>query len=190
LLVASVFAAAPLAADTTPSPARVAVIDLQRAVLETEDGLRVQSSLRKYFDRRQSELNSRQDELARKKDDIERQGKVLSREALQRAMEDWQHQMADLQTLYGDYDRELQKRRGDATAPIYQRVAGIVRKVAKRDGFDLVLERQAVPYARADLELTDRIIVMYNAGEAPDPEPAPTSAPPNPMAPRPAPGRP
>ena len=42
-------------------------------------------------------------------------------------------------------------------------------------------DRQATPYARPELDITDQIIVMYNAGEAAAAEPAvstqaPTSA--------------
>ena len=79
---------AAVAARPTPSLAadghapRIAVVDLQRAVLETEDGLRAQSTLRKYFERRQAELNARQEELLKKKEDLEKQAKVLSKEAL------------------------------------------------------------------------------------------------------------
>lgn len=146
-------------------PMKVAVIDMRRAVMETEDGLRAQASLRKYFDRRQGELNARQDELLRKKEDLEKQSKVLSQAALQRALEDWQKQMGDLQSLYADYDREMQRRQGEVTAPIVDRISGLMHKLAVREGYDVVLERQAVPYARIELDVTDQLIVMYNGGE-------------------------
>ena len=72
--------------SATPS-AKIAVVDIQRAALETEDGLRAQAQLRKYFDRRQAELNARQDDLLRKKDEIERQSKVLSKEIADQMVE-------------------------------------------------------------------------------------------------------
>jgi outer membrane protein len=167
-----------LFAEAPPAPAatfKIAVVDVQRAVMETEDGLRAQATLKKYFDRRQGDLAAKQEELGRKKDDIERQSKVLSKDALTRAMEDWQRQMNDLQATYVEYNKELQKKQSEITAPIYTRVVGLLRKVAKKDGYDLVLERQAVPYARTDLDVTDTIIVMYNAGEEAAPEPPPTA---------------
>lgn len=157
-----------LAADARP--VKIAVVDLQRAVLETEDGLRAQSTLRKYFERRQVELNARQEELAKKKEDLEKQAKVLSKEALARALEDWQRQLNELQQVYLSYENERVKRQNDVTAPIYARVSGLLRKVAQRDGYDLVLERQAVPYTKAELDVTDQLIIMYNSNEEPAPE--------------------
>jgi len=186
LLSSRLVAQQPPAATPAPGGIKIAVVDVQRAVMETEDGLRAQSSLRKYFDRRQAELNARQDELARKKDDIERQSKLLSKEALTRAMEDWQRQMMELQQVFQQYNGELSKRQNEVTGPIYGRIHGLLRKIAKKDGYDLILERQAVPYARADLDLTDVVITMYNAGEEPvgDAHPAPSGsvAPPAPPA--------
>jgi outer membrane protein len=155
-----------------PAPMKIAVVDMRRAVMETEDGLRAQSTLRKFFDRRQTELNARQEELVRKKEDLEKQSKVLSQAALQRALEDWQKQMGELQATYTDYDREMQKRQGEITAPIFAKVGGLLRKVAQRDGYDVVLEKQAVPYSRADLDVTDAVIMMYNGGEEPAPDAA------------------
>ncbi len=54
---------------------KVAVVDLQRAVMQTEDGLRAQATLKKLFDNRQLELNKRQTELQKQKDDIDKQSK-------------------------------------------------------------------------------------------------------------------
>jgi outer membrane protein len=45
------------------------------------------------------------------------------------------------------------------------------------DGYDAILEKQAVPYMRNDLDLTDRIIQMYNSGAAPASSGAPAAPP-------------
>jgi outer membrane protein len=188
LLTTRLPAQQPPAATPAPGTMKVVVVDVQRAVMETEDGLRAQATLKKYFDRRQGDLDGKRDELLRRKDEIEKQSKVLSKEALVRAMEEWQRQMNELQAVFMDYNKEIQRKQGDVTAPIYAKISGLLRKVAKRDGYDLVLERQAVPYVRSELDITDQIIAMYNAGEdatadVPAPREAPSGAPPVPAPP-------
>ncbi len=42
------------------------VVDVQRAVMETEDGLRASATLKKFFDKRQQELDAKQTELFRR----------------------------------------------------------------------------------------------------------------------------
>jgi len=148
---------------------KFAVVDVQRAVMETEDGLRAQATLKKFFDKRQQELDAKQNELQKQREDIEKQAKVLSQQSMAKRMEDWQKQMVDLQAVFVEYNKELQKKQGELTQPIYGKIMGLLRRLATQDGFDAILEKQAVPYMRADLDLTDRVIQMYNGGGAAGP---------------------
>src|SRR5512142_1938334 len=72
---------------------KIAVVDTQRAVMETEDGLRAQASLKKHFDKRQRELDDKQTQLQKEREDIEKQKDVLSKQALENRVEKWQKDM-------------------------------------------------------------------------------------------------
>ncbi len=143
---------------------KFAVVDVQRAVMETEDGLRAQATLKKFFDKRQQELDAKQTELQKQREEIEKQAKVLSQQALQKRMEEWQKQMVELQTVFVDYNKELQKKQGELTQPIYGKIVAMLRRLATQEGYDAILEKQAVPYMRNDLDLTDKVIQLYNSG--------------------------
>jgi outer membrane protein len=171
-LALALLTALPWLAALAPAPAhaegRVAVVDVQQAVMATEDGIRAQATLKKYFDKRQKDLDSLQEEMQKAREDIERQQRILSREAIARRMEDWQRRMIELQTRYVDYNKELQKKQSELTGPIIKKLLGIVARLAKKNGYDLILDRSATAYARPDLELTEQVIQMYNSGEAGD----------------------
>ncbi len=145
---------------------KIAVVDVQRAVMQTEDGLRAQATLKKVFDSRQQELNRKQNELAKQKEDIDKQAKVLSAGAMQKRVEDWQKAMVELQTVFVDYNKELEKKQKELTDPIVEKILGIVKRLASTDGYDVVIERQFAHYFRGDLDLTDRCIQAYNGGGA------------------------
>jgi len=143
---------------------KIAVVDVQQAVMQTEDGIRAQATLKKLFDKRQKELDGKQEELGRAREDIERQARVLSREALARRMEDWQRRMVELQTVFVDYNKELQKKQSELTGPILKKMIGIIARLAKKSGYELIIDRSATPYARPDLDLTEQVVQMYNSG--------------------------
>ena len=158
---------------------KIAVIDTQRAIMETEDGLRAQATLKKLFDSRQRQLDKRQVDLQKERDDIEKQRDVLSKEALQKRVEAWQQEMMAIQSVYVEYNKELQKKQNELTKPIFEKTMGLIRRIASQEGYDMVVDKQAIAYVRGDLDLTDRVITMYNRGEgvaAGDGKP--TSAPP------------
>src|SRR5690349_18869890 len=143
---------------------KVAVCDVQHAVMQTEDGIRAQATLKKLFDKRQQELDGSQVELQKAREDIERQSRVLSREAMDKRMEDWQRHMVQLQTVFVDYNKELQKKQGELTAPIVKKMIGLIGRLAKKNGYEVVIDKQAAPYARADLDLTEQVVQLYNSG--------------------------
>ncbi len=144
--------------------ARIGVVDVQHALMATEDGIRAQHTLKKDFDKRQQELDAKQNELSKARDDIEKQSRFLSREALQKRTEDWQRRMVELQTVFVDYNKTLQKKQGELIAPISQKIMAVIARLAKKRGYELILDKQAAPYARQDLDLTEQVIQMYNSG--------------------------
>lgn len=154
-------------ASTALAEMKIAVVDTQRAVMETEDGLRAQASLKKHFDKRQRELDDKQVALQKEREDIEKQKDVLSKQALQARVDKWQHEMSELQTVFVDYNKELQKKQGEMTQPIFQKTMGIIRRLATQNGYDIVIDKQAVPYHRSDLDVTDRVITEYNQSAEP-----------------------
>ncbi len=171
LLLAALLVPLNAVADT-----KIAVVDMQRAILQTEDGLRAQATIKKFFDRRQKDLDHRQDQLRRERDDLEKQARVLSRAAWRRRMEHWQRRMLEVQTLFIEYNKELQKKQNQLTKPIIRKMFSVVRRIARRRGIDLVIDKGAVVYAPSDLQLTDMAVQMYNSGEIPsdgDDEPKP-----------------
>lgn len=161
--------------STALAEMRIAVVDTQRAMMETEDGLRMQATLKKIFEAKQRELNSKQQELETERADIEKQKGVLSAEALQRRAEAWQQEMVALQQLFVQFNQELQAKQNELTKPIYEKTLGLIRRLATQEGYDMIVDHQAVPYVRSDLEVTDRVITMYNSGAAPSPATAPAA---------------
>lgn len=143
---------------------KIAVVDTQRAIMETEDGLRAQATLKKVFDNKQRELDKKQEDLQKERDDIEKQRDVLSKAALAKRVDKWQREMMQLQGVFVDYNKELQKKQGELTQPIVQKIMGAIRRIATQEGYDLVVDKQAAPYVRSDLDVTDRVITLYNQG--------------------------
>jgi outer membrane protein len=193
---ATLFAAAPASAQTTP---KIAVIDLRRAMAETEQGLRVKALLSKLFESRQVEIEAKTRQIQADKEALEKevQAGKTPKETLQKKYEKLLQLDAELQKLQLEAQREMQRKEQEMTTPILQGILEAVKRIAAQDGFEMVLEKSAVPFFRGDLELTDRAIQMYNggAGKVPPgpakpgtpPAPSPTPGPAKPPAPTPAP---
>jgi outer membrane protein len=134
------FLATSVVAVTAYAETKIAVVDTQRAMMETEDGLRMQANLKKIFETKQQELDSKQKALESERADIEKQQGVLSQEALQRRVASWQQDMVALQQTYVQFNQELQAKQNELTQPIIEKTLGLIRRLATQEGYDVVVD--------------------------------------------------
>ncbi|MFO0602954.1 MAG: OmpH family outer membrane protein [Polyangiales bacterium] len=151
-----------VAAPQLYAQVRIAVVDMQRALIETNDGRAAKGQLQKLFQARQDQLNTRQEALKRMKEDIEKQKNVVSREALEKRMSEYQAEFVKLQQSYLEYQQELAQKEAELTKSILVNLQGIVRQIGTSDGYTGILDQGAVIWSRGDLDLTDRVIQEYN----------------------------
>jgi outer membrane protein len=164
-------AAAPAGAAETN---KIATIDMQRAVSETNEGARVIDELKKLSDKRMGELDTKRNQLGKEKTDFEKRcaGK-LGNETCARGAEDLQRKFVELQNLQFEYQNELQKRQGDRQQPVVNKMLTVVRRLAQKDGYDVVIDRAVVHYRRDEIDLTDAAIKLFNSESSAQPLPAP-----------------
>jgi outer membrane protein len=141
---------------------RIAVIDMQRAMLDTQEGHRVKNQLKKLFDSRQEQLNHRQDALKRMKDDIEKQKTVVSQQALQKRVDEYQKAFVELQQSFSEYQQELAQKEAALTKEILVNMQTVVRSIGTAEGFTVIIDSSAVMWAPTHLDITDRAITEYN----------------------------
>ncbi len=148
----------------------LAVIDLQRAIADTEDGLRMRSQLQAMVDQSKIDFEEKRKALEAAKAEFQKlQKQGASQQVLQQKYVDLERMNYELQVAQQKSERELVKKENELTMPIYNALMGLVRQLASQNGYDMVLSRQAVPYFRKDLDITDRVIQMYNASQSPTP---------------------
>lgn len=163
------FACALVGAAVTPRIAhaedKIAYVDLQRALEETNDGKAAKAKLKADFDQKQKELDAKQDELKKMKDDFDKKSSLMKEDAKQKMQQDMQQRLMQLQETYARLQGDLQKREADATRGILAKLSAVVQKIAERENFAMVLERSSsVVYGKPALDITNEVIRNYNSG--------------------------
>ncbi len=194
-------AAAPRAtapADTTSAATptgttRVAVINFQAAVFQTNEGRRNIAEIQKKFDPKRAQLKAESDEIDTLKKQLQAAGDKLSdteRESRTQAIDEKEKSLQrDGEDASSDYQQEM----GQAYQQLAEKVYGVLQSYAAQNGFGVVLDesasQQQAPTVlwRADAtDITKAVIDAYNVksgvpAPAPDVPSAPVShAPANP----------
>ena len=144
---------------------KIAYVDLQRALEETDEGKKAKAALKSEFERKQKELDGRQEDLKKKKADLDKQEKILKPEALQTKQMELQQGLVQLQETYVRLQKDLQEKEATATGKIFKRMTVVIAQIAQAEGVTYVLEKNAgILYAPPALDLTNELIRKFNAG--------------------------
>lgn len=166
LLAALLFPVAPSAQAAESTEVKIGVVDLQRALNETEDGRQAKRRLKALFKKRQASLDTRQNALLAEKETLEKQQKVLSQEAFQKKFTAYQEELMKLQQEYVEYQQELAGKEAELTKKILDKMQEILRRIGQAEGYTLIIEASegGVVFVPTHLDLTDRVIQRYNSG--------------------------
>ncbi len=158
LLLATGASAWPALAQT-----RVGYVDIQRAILETDEGKAAKARLKKEFDKRQKELDRLQADLKARKDELDKQAMTMDPKKRQAKEAELQQKLLELQQRFVQLQGELSQQEKQLTERILARMEGVLREIAEANEFDMVLEKGAtVLYAKESLDLTGELIRKYN----------------------------
>ena len=153
-----------VAARVAHADDKIAFVDLQRALEETNDGKAAKSRLKSDFDQKQKELDAKQEELKKMKEDFDKKSALMKDDAKQKMQQDMGQRLQQLQETYARLQGDLQKKEADATRGILAKLAAVVQKIAERENFAMVLERSSsVVYGRPSLDITNEVIRTYNS---------------------------
>jgi outer membrane protein len=149
---------------TAQAQLKIGVVDLQRAINETEDGRQAQKRLKKLFDERQKSLDSKQQSLKAQKESLERQQGVLAEDAFRKKAEKFQQDLMELQNEYMQYQQELSQKESELTQKILEKMQQILRRIGQSEGYTLIMEANegGVVWVPSNLDLTDILIQRYN----------------------------
>ncbi len=180
-------AAAPAAtAATTPGGVKVGIIDIQQAIIGTNEGARDFEALQKKFEPKRSELAGLNTEIEGLKKQLSTQGDKMNEEARATLVKSIESKQKVLQRTGEDAQNDYQQQQNEIAQRILQKMAPVIDKYAKANGYGLLFDSSnpwpqgPLLWATAGVDLTKTIVDAYNSqsGVLPPPTaPKPAGAP-------------
>ena len=180
-------AATPPAATTAATTAnsggvRVGIIDIQQAIVATNEGARDFEALQKKFEPRRSELQNLNTEVENLKKQLNTQGDKMNEEARATLVKSIETKQKSLQRSAEDAQNEFQAQQNEIAQRILQKMAPVIDKYAKSNGYGMLLDSSnpwpqgPLLWATASVDLTKTIVDAYNAQSGVAPPAAAKSA--------------
>jgi outer membrane protein len=162
ILVAFLATVSLLAPRLAQAQQKIGIVDYQRAVLEVDEGKAARTRLEQLKDTKQKEFDKAQEALAKEGDTLQKQAPTMTEATRTQQAADYQKKVIDLRQAMAKGEAELSQNQREAFGPIEERMQGIVGTVAQREGFSIVLIKQAVAFGPPSLDVTNEVIRMYN----------------------------
>ncbi len=141
---------------------KIGFIDIQRAISESQSGRRAKERFQAQVKKAESELLKEKQELERLKSDLDKKGPLLKEEERRNLESDLQRRFVNYQRSMQDQQQELRQKEGELTADILKDLEKIVNEVGKAEKFTLILERNQILYSDQGIDITNKVIEVYN----------------------------
>lgn len=157
--------AAPAAAQ---GPLKVAVIDVERILLESNRGKAALEEIEALRRQKQTEAESMQQRAADLQRQVEEGRLSLSQERLAELQKQLEDSVIALRRFNDDATRELTKKRNEVLDQIEQSVFPVINQIGEEGNYTLIFNKynSGLVYADEAVDITARVIERYNASSA------------------------
>ena len=156
-------AAAMVASSAFAEGLKVAVIDVNKVLNESEAGKAAKKKMEDRYEELKKKIDARSEEARKMKEDLDKQKILLGKEKLKEREDALNAKVAELRQLSQEAEKEMQNRQGEVTREVLRIVEAQVDKVVKEEKIDLLLERSSgVVHFHPSLDITAKVLDLVN----------------------------
>jgi len=144
---------------------RIAYVDIQRAVNESNAGKEAKKVITKDVEKFQRQIADKQKELQSIKESFEKQALMLTPDARANKEKEYQNKLREFQRWGEDSQNEINQKRAEMERNISIALIKVIQKMGGDEGYTVILEKNEniVLYASKAIDITDRVIKAYDA---------------------------
>ena len=141
---------------------KVAVINLQRAVLESAEIKKASTEMEAKYKPRATQVDQLQKELQNISQQLQTNAGKLTAQAEGDLQAQGQRKQRDLQRMQDDLQSDVDRERNEILSKSSQKMSEVVKKIAEEKGFDLVVDVSNTVYFKPAMEITADAIAAYD----------------------------
>ena len=161
------------ALPATAAEPKIGVVEFQRLIVESPQGKAAMESMRAEFAPRERTLQAQGQAVKAKEERLQKDGATMTEEQRARAEKELRDGARDFERARGELQDDESARRNEELSRLQRTIVEEVRTYGKAQGYDLILEQQAVLYNAGASDITPAVLSALQArGGATTPKPA------------------
>ena len=141
---------------------KIAVVDLNLAMNEVEEGKSAIAQLEKRFNVTKGGLEKKGQEIQQMQADLERKSELMNEDVKKARVQEIQDKMLAFQKAEYEANQEMQSLRNQLQMELAEQLKEVCKELAKTEGYTLVLEKSVVWYSPDSYDITEKLIAAFN----------------------------
>ena len=142
--------------------AKVAVINLQKAVLESAEIKAASAAMEARYKPRVTQIETLDKEIAAISQNLQSNAGKLTPQAETDLNSQGTRKQRDAQRLKDDLQADVDRDRNDILQKSAVKMTDVLRKLAEEKGYDIVVDAPYAPYFKAALDITPDLIAAFD----------------------------
>jgi outer membrane protein len=152
-----------VAAGSAFGELKIAVIDTQRAMLESDEAKQLMQAAQTELQGEQSSLQALGQEIQKLREQFQKDAEVMSdtdRRSRQKEIEDKQ---IEAEFLANKLQKDVQDKQQELGQQIVPKLEAVLKELTDQEKYDVILERRAILYADPKHDITKQVTDLLNA---------------------------
>ncbi len=142
---------------------KLGVIDTQRIMLESKGAIAARAVFAKEVEEKRNAYLAKQKEAQALQDELNTKGNSMSVSVLSEKQEKLSREVKELNRMKNDMEQDLKAMDSELSQNLLTQVYEVVSKYSQQEGFTLILEKTVVITFDDAIDITDKIIQLYDA---------------------------
>ena len=141
---------------------KIGVIDTQKIMMESRAAKNARAVFLKDVESKRKILIGRQNEVQAMEDKLRKEGKDISPQERKERTDKLAQEVKELKRLRSDLEEELKKKDMELSQKLLRDIREIVMEYSKKEKYTIILEKRSVVASDEAVDITDRIIRLYD----------------------------
>lgn len=147
-----------MSATASAQENKIAVVDVGAIFQQLPQREEISQGLQREFRDRIERMQEAEQELNQLRERIQRDESIMSEEERNEAMAEFQQRAGEAQQRGEQLNEEMRRRQNEERDRLLRRIQEIIADIAAEEGYDLVLEANAIAYAADSYDISEQVI--------------------------------
>ncbi|NBC22649.1 MAG: hypothetical protein GVY21_04145 [Gammaproteobacteria bacterium] len=141
---------------------KIAVLDTQRALLESAEAQELMQTAQFDLEGDQNRVNALGQEIRTLQEQVQKDAEVMSPAEQRKRQKEIEDKQIEYQFLVNKLQKDVQDRRQELLQQMAPKVDAVLKDLIEVEGYDLILQRGSLLYANSRHDITRRVTEKLN----------------------------